>query len=62
MTRQELRHQGEAMLRTLFGSAAQPAVHMPQSGVVTGPPRHIGSMVFRVDEGRHAVPSELVAE
>jgi alkylhydroperoxidase/carboxymuconolactone decarboxylase family protein YurZ len=25
MTRQELRHQGEAMLRTLFGSAAQPA-------------------------------------
>jgi 4-carboxymuconolactone decarboxylase len=24
MTRQELRHQGEAMLRTLFGSAAQP--------------------------------------
>jgi 4-carboxymuconolactone decarboxylase len=25
MTRQDLRHQGEAMLRTLFGSAAQPA-------------------------------------
>ena len=25
MTRNELRHQGEAMLRTLFGSAAQPA-------------------------------------
>ncbi len=25
MTRQELRHQGEAMLRTLFGSTAQPA-------------------------------------
>src|ERR1700677_795935 len=25
MTRHDLRHQGEAMLRTLFGSAAQPA-------------------------------------
>jgi 4-carboxymuconolactone decarboxylase len=25
MTRQDLRHQGEAMLRTLFGSAVQPA-------------------------------------
>ena len=25
MTRQELRHQGEAMLRTLFGSTTQPA-------------------------------------
>ncbi|HQT79726.1 MAG TPA: carboxymuconolactone decarboxylase family protein, partial [Rhodopila sp.] len=25
MTRQDLRHQGEAMLKTLFGSAAQPA-------------------------------------
>ena len=25
MNRNDLRHQGEAMLRTLFGSAAQPA-------------------------------------